>query len=57
MSLHRLRALFITHIIEEFDIETARRLARHRDIKTTQRYSFLAMKKIQERYEIAFETN
>ena len=55
MSPHRLRAFFVTHIIEKFDVETARRLARHKSIASTQRYSFLAMEKVQERYDSAFE--
>jgi len=55
MSPHRLRAFFVTHIIEKFDVETARRLARHKSIASTQKYSFLAMEKVQERYDSAFE--
>lgn len=55
LSPHRLRAFFITRIIENYDIETARRLARHKDIRSTQKYSFLAIEKIQQRYESIFE--
>jgi len=58
MSPHRLRAFFISEVAYEYDILKARDLARHSDVRTTQRYVFLSdkrKKKLQDDYEKLFD--
>jgi len=58
LSPHRLRAFFISEVAYEYDLLKARDLARHSDIRTTQRYVFLSdrrKKKLQNDYEKLFD--
>jgi len=55
MSPHRLRAFFITEMINRFGIARAKFFARHTDIRLTQRYDFPRKIDLLKQYESVFE--
>lgn len=52
MGTHRLRAHFVTHIIRKTggNLSLARKLARHKDIRTTEKYVYLMDDEVAEAY-------
>jgi site-specific recombinase XerD len=54
---HRLRAYFITEVVERYGLEVGRRLARHKTVGTTQAYSFLRDEGLEQKYRQLFDTD